>query len=71
MSEDRLDRARRLAAEVHPQARVTLKRHGEGGRVTFGMPANLGKPETNWPLDAFDRQADRVIVDDLRRSWRV
>lgn len=68
MSEDRLTRARRLAAEAHPSGKATLKRVGF---VTFGMPRNLALPETQWPTEAFDAREDGTIVADLRRSWRV
>ncbi len=62
---DQTDRAKSLAARVHPMAAASTK----GGPVRFGMARNLDKPTITIPAAEFDAMSDEAVIERLRGAW--
>jgi hypothetical protein len=63
---DNSERAKRLAALAHPQARASAK----DGAVQFGRPANQKKPAVSMTAAEFEALSDDAVVTRLVEAWR-
>lgn len=62
---NRLARARRIVAAVHPQTAASVR----GDAVRFGMAHNLGRAPVTYSPAEFDQATDAAITADLRAAW--